>query len=239
MAQVIFFSPTHKLLASQLISNSAKKISIVDYGCGEGELLNYLDKHKISKYLGLEVNQHSILVARKKWQAHKFFYFDLINKKKLPSLGAKNSVDAVFLVGVVQYLPVADLKHVLSEARRVLKPGGKLLLSSTTDHWIYKWLNIYRFLLPVHTVNREKMLSDIVANKLSIQRQFERGIILTPLFSNIFVLFFDVFDKIFFKTKGELGPVGRKARAIWSPVIKAEFSLNLDYGYTLFIVATK
>ncbi len=238
MAQVNFFSPTHALLASELGVISTKNLRIVDYGCGEGELLRYLPISRINEYKGFEVNRPCIPVAREKWKLFQKIHFDYINRKKLPGLGKNNSVDAVFLVGVVQYLPDEDLHHILTEASRVLKSGGKLLISCTTDHRVYRWFNIYQLFLPHRTVNRSQLTKKLKKHGLTIDKEFERGLLLTPFFSNIFIFFFDALDKLIFKTKGELGPIGRKMRNWWAPLIQKEFSLKIDYGYTLFIVAS-
>ncbi len=239
MAQVTFSSPTHTLLARSLNRITADQLTIVDYGCGEGELLQYLPLAKLKTYTGFEINPASLAHAQKNWSGLKKASFTLINEKKLPPLGSLNSLDAIFLVGVVQYLPTRDLNHVLTEAMKVLKPGGKLLISCTTDHWVYQWLNIYRLFLPHFAINRQALLQKITQSSLKVEKQYERGLILSPFFANIFIFFFDALDKIFYQTKGELGPIGRKMRTIWMPVISAEFTWNIDYGYTLFIEATK
>jgi SAM-dependent methyltransferase len=238
MASITFSSPTHTRLARSL-DQIAGQLSIVDYGCGEGELLHYLPWTKLKSYTGFEINPASLAHAGENWSALKKASFTLINKKKLPALGNSNSVDAVFLVGVIQYLPTQDLNHVLMEAMRVLKPGGKLLISCTTDHWVYQWLNIYRLFLPHFAINRQALLQKITQHGLKVKQQYERGLMLTPFFSNIFIFFFDALDKVFYHTKGELGPIGRKMRAAWVPIISREFTWNIDYGYTLFIEATK
>lgn len=239
MAKVTFHSPTHELIARELSKVSNHKLKIVDYGCGEGELLEYFPPSKIAEYQGYEVNKACIPVARKKWHSSKFFAFNEIDREKLPTFGKQHDLDVVVLIGVVQYLPLKDLKHVLSEAKRSLKPGGKILISCTTDHFLYSTFNIYRLFLHHYSVNRVSLINQLVKNHFQIEKQFERGLILTPFFSNILVFFFDALDKLIHRTKGELGPIGRKIRSLWAPIIRQEFKLNIDYGYTLFIVASK
>lgn len=239
MAQLKFSSPTHTLLASKLAKTPNAKLTLVDYGCGEGEILSYLPLKSIYSYHGYEVNAACIPVAKKKWSHLRKVVFTVIDRSHLPSLGKKNEVDALFLIGVIQYLPQSDLKHVLKQARKVLKPGGQLLISCTTDHKLYSWVNIYRYFLPHFVVRRDQLIKEIESQGLKIDEQFERGIFFTPFFSNVLVFFFDVADKLLFRTKGELGPIGRWIRKACSPIIKKEFQLKLDYGYTLFIVASK
>ncbi len=238
MAEVIFNSPTHSLIAKEILRSSKKRLSIVDYGCGEGELLHYLPSKRLMDYRGFEVNKSCIPVAKEKWDKESKAQFTWINRSKLPSLGKSNSVDFVVLSVIVQYLPSEDLKHVLIQAKKVLKPDGKILISCTTDHLLYTYVNIYRLFLPHFSVNRKKLLGQIKAAKLYVHSAFERGVILAPFFSNIFVFFFDALDKIMFRTKGELGPAGRYMRRLWAPLIDREFALQVDYGYTLFIVAS-
>lgn len=226
-------------MAKAVINIRPGRLVIVDYGCGEGELLRYLPLDRVKKYQGWEINSESVKAARRQWRTFKSVHFETIKPSKLPSLGAAHSIDAIILIGVVQYLPDRDLTHVLKEARRVLKPDGQLLISCTTDHWFYLLVNVYRLFLPHREVNRTQLTHRITQHDLNVTASYERGLLLTPLFANVVVFFFDALDKIFFRTKGELGPVGRTVRRWWAPVIKWEFSWPIDYGYTLFLVAKK
>lgn len=233
-----FNSPLHKKLVTYL-PKKVEKLNIVDYGCGEGELLHYMDLNRIKNYFGFDINQGSIQSAQAFWRTRKKVKFSLINKKKLPSLGKPSSVDVIFLIGVVQYLPKKDLDHVLREAQKVLKKDGVIIISSTNDHLLYKIFNIYRLFLTPNVVNIPKLHRKIREHKLSIYFQSEKGLVLTPLFSNVLVFFFDAFDKLLFKTKGTIGPAGTLSRTLFSPLTLLEFSLPINYGYTTFTLVVK
>lgn len=237
--KIIFNSPTHNELIQKLPKLINRKLSIIDYGCGEGELLNYLDLSKIKSYIGYDVTTSSISIAKKYWSNHKNIEFELINKKALPNFGENNSLDFIFLIGVAQYLTQKEILYVLQESYRALKPGGKIFITCSSDHFIYKFLNIYRFFIPNSFINRNSFLKICRQNNLEIEEAYEKGLFLTPLFSNVLVFFFDALDKLLFKTQGKLGPIGRNIRSLCAPLIRMEYLLKIDYGYTLFVTLLK
>lgn len=231
-------STNHKQVAT-IISNSfsiKKKLNIIDYGCGSGELLNHISRNKIKSYIGYEINKNSIKMAEKMFEK---YTFKKISKQKLPSLGEKNSIDVLVLVGVLQYMKSSEIKYLFKEARRVLNKSGILVISCSTDHGLYKFCNIYQFFLPNHFINRRTILEEIEKAQLKTIHQQERGILIAPLFSNIISFFFDAGDKVLFRTKGTLGPIGSFARKIVNPLIALEYLVPIDYGYTLYLKIQK
>ena len=83
------------------------------------------------------------------------------------------------------------------------------------------------------------ILTEIEKAKLRTIYQQERGFLIAPLFSNIISFFFDAADKVLFRTKGTLGPIGTFARKIINPLITLEYLLQIDYGYTLYLKIKK
>ena len=120
-----------------------------------------------------------------------------------------------------------------------MKSKGKIYISCTTDHKLYKILNIYNLFLPSHTNNRSKLISIINKSGLRVKYQKESGLFLGPLFWHNIVVGFDALDKIIFKTKGKLGFFGNISRIIATFLLGFEHFIPFDYGYTLYMVVEK
>ncbi len=96
---------------------------ILDLGCGNGRLFS-LFKDKKVEYIGLDSCQELIEIARKKLQV-KFIVGDALN---LPF--QNNEFDVVFGVALLHHIPSEQFRQkVLKECRRVLKPGGFLIVT--------------------------------------------------------------------------------------------------------------
>lgn len=93
---------------------------VLDIGCGSGLLA-----HRFSpeRYLGIDLQQPFLKRARGRNRAHPFCAMDA------RSLGlADGAFDAALLCGVIHHLDDAGARAVLGEVRRVLRPGGRLLM---------------------------------------------------------------------------------------------------------------
>jgi SAM-dependent methyltransferase len=70
--------------------------SIVDIGCGRGDLLPYLyDKSDNFKYLGVDVNNKFIEIAKKRYEGHEFLVANPFEE------GLKQKFDTVVLCGAL------------------------------------------------------------------------------------------------------------------------------------------
>lgn len=105
--------------------------AVLDAGCGDGRIsfemvqagyqltgLDYLENS--AYYAGLLVPQGRFMQADLR--------HDLVAEKGL----APESFDAVVLVEVYEHIPPEDCPRVLANLRRVLKPGGRLIISVPT-----------------------------------------------------------------------------------------------------------
>ncbi len=102
---------------------------VLDIGCGNGRLLELLNDKTI-KYLGVDVSEKLIEAARQKYPGNEFLIASALN---LPF--SDNSFDKVFLVAVLHNIPSEEFRsQILKEAKRVLKPGGLLILT-VWDVW--------------------------------------------------------------------------------------------------------
>ncbi|MFZ1721704.1 MAG: class I SAM-dependent methyltransferase [Microgenomates group bacterium] len=232
-------SATHNYFVDTISHHfGGKKISIIDFGCGSGDLLNFISPNTIKKYQGFDINKNAIVKANANHK-NKNFSFKIISPKTIVNFGKKNSVDTIVLIGVIQYLSDRELEWVLSESLRTLTKDGIFILSCAVDHSVYRFFNLYRFFIPHHFVHRNALIRKLETSGFDIISAKERGLLIAPFFSNILVLFFDAFDQLFLKTKGELGPVGKSIRAFFAPIIAFEHTVSIDFGHTLFVTAQK
>jgi hypothetical protein len=100
-------------------------------------------------------------------------------------------------------------------------------------------MNVYGIFHPHRFFKRKTVQSLFQMFGLKILEHNEKGLFFTPFFSNVLVFFFDAIDVILFRKKGSLGPVGIAIRRIVEPIVKWEYSLPVDYGYTLFVIGKR
>ncbi len=91
----------------------------------------------------------------------------------------------------------------------------------------------------VHVNNRNKIIKLAKQSGLDCIYQKESGLFLGPLFSHNIVLFFDAIDKIVFRTKGRLGFFGKWSRLLSTYILKLEYYIPIDFGYTMYLVFKK
>ncbi len=105
--------PGIKLLFN--LSKGDKKI--LDLGCGEGTRLSFLSKNGT----GVDISHKAINLAKKKYPKLNFTVGNLENLKF-----KDDSFDLVYSAYVFEHL--INPEKVISEAKRVLKPGGDLVI---------------------------------------------------------------------------------------------------------------
>ena len=183
-------SATHTYINNWIEKHfSSRKITIIDYGCGNGDLINYLDEKIIKKYTGYDVSADCIKVAKEKFSKNKFL-FKKITPDKPPQLGKENSIDLLILIGVVQYLSKGETEFLFKQANRILEKSGRMVISCSVNHRIYRFFNLYRFFTPNHYIDREKFIQKASQFGLKLEFSQEKGLFIAPLFSNVFFLFF-------------------------------------------------
>jgi 2-polyprenyl-6-hydroxyphenyl methylase/3-demethylubiquinone-9 3-methyltransferase len=111
-------------------------ITILDFGCGAGQILKEIQKiNPGAKLIGLDVSEKALGEAKKELPSAEFH--QIKDGEKVPI--QDNSIDFIFSSEVIEH--IYDTENAISEMSRILKPGGKLLIT-TPYHGFIKNLTI-------------------------------------------------------------------------------------------------
>jgi ubiquinone/menaquinone biosynthesis C-methylase UbiE len=133
-------------LARKLIKDISSNDNILDIGCGmhPNFLLgvDFKNKFGIDRIIESDKTQTSNI---------KLVNYDLAANKKMPF--GDNYFDVVSLLAVIEHMSLKDIKFIFSEVNRVLKSGGKLII--TTPSYISKW--VLESMAVVNLVSKEEL----------------------------------------------------------------------------------
>jgi SAM-dependent methyltransferase len=108
---------------------------LIDVGCGSGRLTTALSTYLTGNYLGIDVQPELLQSARK--LGRDGWRFELVEGVSIPVADAQ--ADLVCFFSVFTHLLHEQTYVYLDEAKRVLKPGGKIVFSFTEfacpSHW--------------------------------------------------------------------------------------------------------
>jgi len=102
---------------------------VLDLGCGNGRWFKLFQKKKID-YIGVDFSKRLIKIAKRNYPQAKFQTADIL---KLPF--SNNYFDKIYSIAVLHQIPSEELRlKSLKEAKRILKPGGILILTTWKFH---------------------------------------------------------------------------------------------------------
>ncbi len=160
-----FLSKQRAVLAKKQLKNLAEPNRLLDIGCGANPLFlricGFREKYGIDPSL-LNEQLDDLILSRQAFIG-----------QALPF--ATDFFDGVSALAVLEHLDLANNKLLLSQIFRVLRPGGKLVLTTPTP-WTDKLL---RFLAEINLVSKEEimehksLLSLDLLKKLLIEAGFQ------------------------------------------------------------------
>jgi len=122
----LYFSRTRYSLPQDLVALNAYMVPgerVLDLGCGNGRFSTLV---AAEDYVGADISQELIRQAQ---AAHPDKRFVLVEPLNLPFEDAL--FDKVFCLAVIHHVPSENLRlRFLGEIRRILKPGGELILTA-------------------------------------------------------------------------------------------------------------
>jgi SAM-dependent methyltransferase len=101
-----------------------KNDRVLDLGCGTGE---FALSFPAENYTGVDIDENSINYAK----VHYPRKFLVADARKLPF--DENSFSSILIIGVLHHLSDDDCSRVFKEIKRVLQPGGRLLVMEDID----------------------------------------------------------------------------------------------------------
>ncbi len=126
-----FFSEKHGHDLVDRLLREARPKEVVDVGCGTGPLVVELARRGI-RSIGIDTSADVLAVARERAAAVAATpEFHLGSGVDIPLPDA--AVDAATLIEVVEHLDDEVLGLTLAEVRRVLRPGGKLMITTPNN----------------------------------------------------------------------------------------------------------
>lgn len=124
-----------------------KDKSIFDYGCGGGYGTEFLSRYTDKKVVGYDIDKYAIKTANIYYRHHKNISFT----NQIP----KSKFDVLVSFQVIEHLDQLQLKHYFQDIKNLVKPHGKIFIST-----VNKNITSYKLKTPVfahHTYEFEPM----------------------------------------------------------------------------------
>jgi 2-polyprenyl-3-methyl-5-hydroxy-6-metoxy-1,4-benzoquinol methylase len=106
--------------------------SVLDYGAGDGSMTERLLELGAGPVYACENHAAGVEALNKKFASHPLFK-GAFESTRLPTTPGTNSVDAVFMLEVIEHLDGEAMAATLRMAQSVLRPGGLLAVTTPND----------------------------------------------------------------------------------------------------------
>lgn len=105
---------------------------VLDLGCGPGHLIEQLLRTKAETIHGMDFSASSIERVSQRFAGHPKFGL-AVCAEAFPSIFPDDSMDMIICVEVVEHLNDDQLLSLLGEAYRLLRPQGKLVITTPNE----------------------------------------------------------------------------------------------------------
>jgi tRNA (uracil-5-)-methyltransferase TRM9 len=137
------FSATRKEIWEELkflFEDLKEGEKVLDLGCGNGRWYKVFKEKKVD-YFGVDNSEKLIEIAKENFPDAKFFVGDALN---LPF--SDNFFDKIYSIALLHHIPSEDFRiKVLKEVKRVLRPGGILILTCWRVHRLREILAFLKY----------------------------------------------------------------------------------------------
>lgn len=138
----------------------------LDIGCGRGEIIFNASKRGVNA-IGIDFSEEAIKIARKLTQRSKNAEAFVANATNLPF--ANNTFDKILMEDIIEHLNEDEAILMLKEAKRVLKPRGKVVIHTAPNTYFIKL--IYPFAKIFLRIVGKKTVIDDFENSRNIARK--------------------------------------------------------------------
>lgn len=175
----VIYRTIHKRLLEYV--ELPERANVLDLGCGTGRLLERLaTQFPDLRGTGLDLSPNMLRLARLSNCHHPRLIYLEGKAESLPF--AEGQFDAVF--NTISFLHYLEPKQVLSEAARVLSPGGRFYLvdMTTTTEVFPQLLQISPLGIRLYSPNQRELLGS-AAGLLCLSHQYLLGPVLLTIFA--------------------------------------------------------
>lgn len=142
----------------KMVAKNLGNGKILDLGCDDGKLVNYLNHLPHYKYIGVDINEAFLKRASYLHPGNgTFIKADVC--KKLPF--TEKSFDYITAIAVFEHFN--DLDSALKEMRRVLSDDGKIIVVIPSENWLWglgRKLTTKRYIESKYDVDYEKWVRE-------------------------------------------------------------------------------
>jgi len=119
----------------ELYKKHFKNKKVLDAGCWTGTIEKEISHHKWNcEVVGIDQNKDALKTAKKSFPKFRFFRIELDRPKIAFVKKYKSTFDTVVFLDVIEHVPLNTEIKVLKFLRKLLKPGGVIILSTMINH---------------------------------------------------------------------------------------------------------